>query len=186
MENRKYLTEKELKDFFQAVKEYWKTKYFILFFLTYFCAGRVTEITELKIWDFDANTWRIYIRRKKWSINKEYNLPKWFCKILKVYVFKKNKDSYMFQNCKMWKYTRQNISYFMKKFAKKAWLSSHISVHNLKHTIAVTLAEKWLDIYELKDWMWHKSIQNTMIYYHMSAKKQAEYLKKVWDFNDIK
>lgn len=181
---RKYMTSEELKKFFTIIKNDWKMKYYILFFCIYYLAARVTEICNLRVWDYDKNKWSIYLRRWKGSLNKEYILPKWFNKIMYSFLEKREETEAMFT----WdwtKYTRQNITFHFKKYCRYAWLSSHFSVHSLKHSIAVTLADKGLDPYELKDWMGHKNIQNTFIYYHMSDKKQAEYLKKVWDFKDV-
>lgn len=43
--------------------------------------------------------------------------------------------------------------------------------HMLKHSICVHLAESGLDIKELQQWLGHKSIENTLIYFQFTSKQ---------------
>jgi site-specific recombinase XerD len=49
----------------------------------------------------------------------------------------------------------------------------------LKHSIAVHLLEIWLSIFEVKHYLWHKSINSTMIYSSFSSLMNKEMYNKI-------
>ncbi len=51
--------------------------------------------------------------------------------------------------------------------------------HTLKHSIAVHLAESGADVKELQNYLGHKKIDSTMVYFQFTTKQQDAFYKKI-------
>ena len=65
-----------------------------------------------------------------------------------------------------------------KYYENKAKLD-YFHFHMLKHSIAVHLLEIWLSIFEVKNYLWHKSINSTMVYSSFSSVMNKEMYEKI-------
>ena len=54
--------------------------------------------------------------------------------------------------------------------------------HTLKHTRAVDLAEKGLDLKEIQYWLGHKEISNTQIYFQFTSVQYNALYRKLSKF----
>lgn len=60
------------------------------------------------------------------------------------------------------------ISYRFKKIRVQAGLGEDVVAHTLRHTCASRLVQNGMGIYQVKDWLGHKDIRNTMRYSHLA------------------
>jgi site-specific recombinase XerD len=68
----------------------------------------------------------------------------------------------------------------MKHYAGKAKLPEDKSHwHTLKHSIAVHLAESGADVKELQNYLGHKKIDSTMVYFQFTTKQQDAFYNKI-------
>jgi site-specific recombinase XerD len=94
----------------------------------------------------------------------------------------KNDEDLLFKTKSWWILTKSTLEYLVNLYKQKAKLNN-FHFHMLKHSIAVHLLELWLSIFELKNYLGHKSINSTMVYASFSSQMNKEVynkINKVW------
>jgi len=185
----KYLTKKQIKKLFNSIENTKKVNKFWLrdlsiFNLSYYCWLRISEISLIKCENYNKETWEIYIRRLKWSNNSTITLDKTRRLLLNRYIreYKIKNDTDLFFTTKTWKeITKPSIEYLVSKYKKLSSINN-FHFHMLKHSIAVHLLELWLDIFELKNYLWHKSINSTIVYSSFSSQMNKKIYNKINKF----
>jgi len=182
----KYLKKKELKKLFNIIENSkWKRKYYlrdlVIFNLAYYCWLRISELSLLKLENYNKEIWQLYVKRLKGSNNSNITLDKdrklLLNKYIRIYWIKEDKEI-LFKS-KSWKgMIKTNIEALTRYYKVKAKLDS-FHFHMLKHSIAVHLLEIWLSIFEVKNYLWHKSINSTMIYSSFSSLMNKEMYRKI-------
>lgn len=182
----KYLKKKELKKLFNVIENSkWERKYYlrdlVIFNLAYYCWLRISELSLLKLENYNKETWQLYVKRLKWSNNSNITLDKerklLLNKYIRIYWIKDDKEI-LFKS-KSWKgMIKTNIEALTRYYKVKAKLDN-FHFHMLKHSIAVHLLEIWLSIFEVKNYLWHKSINSTIIYSSFSSLMNKEMYKKI-------
>jgi len=73
----------------------------------------------------------------------------------------------------------KTIQHWFYHFAKKAFgKKCKFHLHCLRHSTAVLALKSGLNIFEVKDLLGHRSIENTAIYLHIVSKDRERYLAK--------
>lgn len=185
----KYFSQKELKKIFSAIektKDSWNRFWLrdlCIFQLWYFCGLRASEVWLIKISDYNPRNSEIYIRRLKGSLNTTIRLDSKRKSILDKYIREyqlKNSDKPLFISRNFKAVSGITITYLTDKYIKSIPSISDEKrhFHTLKHTIAVHLAESWVDIKELREYLGHKRIESTLQYFsYTTAQKNAFYEK---------
>jgi len=182
----KYLRKKELKKLFNTIKATnWIRKYYlrdlIIFNIAYYCWLRISELSLIKLENYNKENGQIYIKRLKGSNNSTIILDKerrlLLNKYIRIYNIK-NDDELLFKSKSLKPMTKSNIEALVKYYKNKANIPN-FHFHMLKHSIAVHLLEIWLSIFEVKHYLWHKSINSTMIYSSFSSLMQKEMYQKI-------
>src|ERR1019366_5622178 len=75
------------------------------------------------------------------------------------------------------KLSDQSIRNIVKTLSNKAGLQRHITPHSFRHTFAILLLEKDVDIKYIQLLLGHSSIMTTQIYTHVNKAKQREILR---------
>lgn len=186
MNDVKYLNKKDLKKLFNIIENSKEKRKFylrdlLIFNISYYCWLRISEVSLLKLENYNKENWNIYIKRLKWSNNSTITLDNnrrlLLNKYIRIYNIKKD-DELLFKT-KTWKQmTKTNIEALVKYYKDKANLN-FFHFHMLKHSIAVHLLEIWLSIFEVKHYLWHKSINSTMIYSSFSSLMNKEMYNKI-------
>jgi integrase/recombinase XerD len=156
----KYLTQDELKRFFDAITS---PRDRALFALIYHYGLRVDEATQLTIDDVNLKEHRIRIRRLKNGVGGEKPLWRHTAKPLRAYLRIRNDvGPYLFTGREgpLKKWMAQHL---FKTYSKQAGITGR-SIHALRHSIAVHLLEAGRDIEYVADHLGHCNIQNTKVY----------------------
>lgn len=183
----KYLSQKEVSRFFKTIEKtkdenkYW-LRDLVVFNLMYAWGLRASEVWLLKREHYNETTWELFIKRLKWSLNNTIRLDdkkrKLINKYLKEYSIK-DSSSPLFISRNKKSFDRFTVDFLMRKYAKLAKLpEDKHNPHTWKHTIAVHIAESWVDIKDLKDYLGHKNINSSMVYFqYTTAQKEVFYNK---------
>ncbi len=189
-EEVKFLTKKQVKKLFDTIEslknenKYW-LRDLAIFNLSYYCGLRISEISLIKWENYNKETGEIYIKRLKGSNNSTIVLDKQRIYILNKYIREykiKNDEDLLFKTKSWWVLNKSTLEYLVNYYKQKSKLNN-FHFHMLKHSIAVHLLELWLSIFELKNYLWHKSINSTMIYSSFSSQMNKEIynkINKVW------
>ncbi len=170
--NIKYLTKRELRKMFKTIeKDKERSKLWLrditLFQIAYYCWLRISELSLLKLEHYNKQTGVLYVSRLKGSNNSAITLDKkrryYLDKYIREYHKKSHTNSFLFQT-RTWECMKKPaIEFLVEKYRTKAHIP-HFHFHMLKHSIAVHLLELWVSIFELKNYLGHKSINSTMVY----------------------
>lgn len=146
--------------------------------LLFISGARVTELSNIKITDFsnDFDTLHIIGKGKRERIIPLYSSP--VIHLLKDYLkYRDNSNDYFLQNRQKKQLSSQSIRFMIKKYTNDFNITTHITPHMFRHTVATMLLENDLDIRYIQHLLGHSSISTTEIYTHVSAqsyKKQIE------------
>lgn len=142
-----------------------------------FTGLRLSELLNLEYHDINLKDWTLYIREWKWW--KDRVVP--IHSKLKNTLLRYDKDKQRL-NKKSIKYfcsvrsdkwlTKKNFYSIVKKIKGDSWVI--FTPHQLRHTFASCALDNWLDIYSVKECLWHWNISTTQIYLSMSTKTLQE------------
>jgi site-specific recombinase XerD len=186
MEKIKYFTQKELKKLFRSIerqKDYpFVLRDLAMFNIGYLCGLRVSEIGKLHQEHFNEPGGELFCTRLKNSISNTIRLDDRRKNLLKKYIREsqvKNGDP-LFVSRKGNPISSRQLDRLMKHYAGKAKLpEDKAHWHTLKHSIAVHLAESGADVKELQNYLGHKKIDSTMVYFQFTTKQQDAFYKKI-------
>lgn len=191
----KYFSNQELRNFFkqlEADRLNSITDYAVkcavrneaLFKVMYYCALRATETTMLEVDSFNALKNEIYCKRIKGGLNNTLEIIDMdVLRSLKRHLSFNSPKKYLFENMRddkslsrktLDKIFKETCSQIQRSISKRKW-----HCHTLRHTRAINLAEKGLDLKELQYWLGHSEISNTLIYFSFTSKQCAALYKKL-------
>lgn len=193
-ENRiKYLTQQEATRLFNAIEcseGIHTIRDLAIFRVAYRCGLRASEISLLKLEDYNMIKGELYCKRLKGSSNNTIRLDTKTKQILDKYITENNivsEGNIIFKSQKDNPISRQTLDYLMKKYCSLAMIDDRKKhhFHALKHTTAVHLAESDMDIKELQWWLGHKAVTNTEIYFQFTTKQQEKMYEKLDRNNEM-
>lgn len=186
-ETIKYFTQPELKKLFKVIEKS-KGKYslrdLLIFRLAYRCGLRATEIGLITLQNYNKNTKELYCKRLKGSFSNTIRLDQETNKLINKFIKECGPfcdTDILFKSQKGGPISRKTLDLSIKKYCLAAQLqdSTKWHFHTLKHSCAVHLAESGLDIKELQNWLGHKSVNNTMVYFSFTTMQQKAMYKKL-------
>lgn len=149
-----------------------------IFLLAEYCGMRASEIGLLRLTDLKLERKEIYIRRLKRSNNNTLRLINTavfsaVSEYLQLRTMLPITSDFLFISQKGNPISRKVLDELMKKYCQLANIPPEKAhFHALKHTCAVSLAERGFDTKEIQFWIGHKSIQNTEIYFQFTSRQQ--------------
>jgi len=165
----KHLSEKQLEDFFKAIRKERILRDDVILSLALYLGLRVQEIVNIQVDEIEPETKTITIQGVKSGRRRNYpDLDERLWKKLQRYMKTLDKDEvYLFPSPKVKgkPITTQAVKDLFKKYAGRAGLSSDYSIHALRHTCAMLMAKKNESAIKIQHWLRHASIQSTQIYF---------------------
>jgi type 1 fimbriae regulatory protein FimB len=132
---------------------------------------RASEVGLLQMRDYtpptiNERTGKLYVRRLKDSDSKIYQLTKPENKELRAWLrVRGDYDGPIFPSSRRRPISRKRLDALMKWYGELAALPPELRhFHALKHSCGVHLLLQGLGVDQVKDWLGHRNIQNTMIY----------------------
>lgn len=139
---------------------------------------RVSELCSLKTQDIDLvdGIVRIYGKGAKERLIQLTNTE--VITVLRQYMKKYRPDEKgkFFVNNQGTGISDQTVRRMLRKYTKKVGISTRITPHMFRHTLATLLLEEDVDIRYIQQLLGHSSILTTQIYTHVSGAKQRDIL----------
>lgn len=139
---------------------------------------RVSELCGLMTQDIDLvdGIVRIYGKGAKERLVQLTNTE--VITVLRQYMkkYRPNEKGKFFVNSQGTGISDQTVRRMLRKYTKKVGISTRITPHMFRHTLATLLLEEDVDIRYIQQLLGHSSILTTQIYTHVSGAKQRDIL----------
>ncbi len=163
-----YLTEEELKNFFNSIgtKSIRDLRFRAFLSILISTGCRIGESLHLKITDIDWETKEAMIVGKGNKQRKIY-FNEWSLKCIQKYLDKrKDKNKFVLVSGKerhMW--DRNDAQRSFRKYRRQAGLSETVTAHTIRHSFATILLKKGISFGHIQVLLGHSDIQTTSRYY---------------------
>jgi len=173
----KYFDEYEIKEFFTTVKKEGNIRDLLFFRFMYHYGMRVSECINIELVDIKPDLYHpleIYVRRLKDGISRHYPIGFEDAKLLKRWIKIRakfpnaNGNDHLFITSRSLSAPMTDIlgKKLHQKYCQLAGLPKEKStnIHAWRHSTAISLLMSGKDIYFIKSWLGHKSLQSSMVY----------------------
>lgn len=173
----KYLSQDEISRFFNAVKKFGSIQHQAIFKLMYHCGLRVGEVIGIQLKDLHSNLVEVFINRLKGGVSNHLPLriedQKLLNKWLKIRSNYPNASSnpYLFITKRSFSgfMSRINIIKANEKYCKLAGISKEKQhTHIWRHSCAVSILLSGQDVYAVKNYLGHNSLQSSLVYLELA------------------
>ena len=177
MEHIKFVSPDFIEAFFKKVKS---VRDRALFSTLYFYGLRASEVQLLQVDDIDLDNNRIFIRALKGGISGQHLLNTIVKKYIKAFLDQKRLrlrtvQKALFLSQKGSPITSTQVYRLFREYARKAkFPEDKRHPHVFRHSIAVHMAEGGFDVYQVKEHLRHKKIDNTLVYFQITNKTRME------------
>ena len=177
MEHIKFVSPDFIEAFFKKVKS---VRDRALFSTLYFYGLRASEVQLLQVDDIDLVNNRIFIRALKGGISGQHLLSPIVKKYIKAFLDQKRLrlrtvQKALFLSQKGSPITSTQVYRLFREYARKAkFPEDKRHPHVFRHSIAVHMAEGGFDVYQVKEHLRHKKIDNTLVYFQITNKTRME------------
>lgn len=182
----KYLSREKQRSFLRAVKQrkHSMSARDLLYFTLCLRYGlRASEARNMK-WShvkLDQNS--VWIKRMKGGVSQFYPLREDDKKLIKKWVkqreqMKHSNSPYFFITNRSDQMSRLLPIKLFEKYALSAGIEGH-TCHSLRHSCAVNLLDREVDLFDIKTWLGHSSINSTMVYLKIGTLKTRVRMKRV-------
>jgi site-specific recombinase XerD len=174
----KFLTVEEMRRLFAVIKG---KRDRALFLIAYRHGLRASEVGTIRLEDIDFQEARIRITRLKGSMPSIHPLQSDELKALKAYVkVAKIARGPLFLSNRRAPISRRTLDYLMKGYGERAGLAPELRhFHCLKHSIATHMLENDFGVLDIKDWLGHRSLRNTVIYTFLTDARREDVALKL-------
>lgn len=177
----KVLGEHELERLFRAVPN---LKHKAILLTAFSCGLRVSEVTKLRVYDFDDERMQVFIERSKGKKDRYVNFSPVLQDILNKYISLYKPTQYLFEGQEEGKpYSSRSAQTIFNRAVKAAGIHKQVTFHALRHSYATHLLEKGVDIKYIKDLLGHFDIKTTERYLHVTKDKLV-HIKSPLDYLD--
>lgn len=175
----KYLNEDQLERFQKSVKKKGNLRDILIFELMIYFGLRVSEALNITISHIDFQNHEIVIKGLKDGTKKTYsNVSEKLLRKLKKYISEYDIENHLFS------ISRVCVYKIFKRYLRSAKLPDHFSPHSLRHSCAFYMVQHGFSPYEIKNWLRHKSILSTQIYFEtIQFENQGVQMSKMFDYS---
>lgn len=164
----KYLNRDQIETFKKALVEAKNLRDEISMRLCFRLGLRVAELHNLRISDLNFDSQQITVKGLKSGRTRTYDIDDQLWKKLTRYI-KKNKIE-----VRLFPLTAQSLKNVFKKYASLAGLPSDYSIHSLRHSIGIAMAQAGASPIYIMKWLRHRSINSSQIYFEQLEDKRLD------------
>lgn len=166
------MSAEEIRALIDTVKN---VKHRTIIMLLYSSGLRVSEIAKLKIADIDSKQMRIKVVQGKGAKDRYTLLSQPVLLELRAYYLIYKPKEYLFNGQGAGRpMSVRNIEHLVQKALANIGLASkQYTVHTIRHSFATHLVDNGTDLHTVKELLGHSSMQTTLRYLHLSAKRTA-------------
>jgi site-specific recombinase XerD len=148
-------------------------KHRTILMLLYSTGMRLSEIANLRIADIDSKNMRIKIVQGKGCKDRYTILSEQVLLELRAYYIIYRPKEYLFNGYRPGKrYNVRSIQHLMQKALTKVGLENkNYTIHTIRHSFATHLIDNGTDLHTIKELLGHNSLQTTMKYMHLTARR---------------
>lgn len=172
----KYLNDNQLKKFRSALSR-GRLRDQTAMELTLYLGLRVSELVDIKRRDVNVDSKQITIYGKKGGRERSYSdieQSLWS----KFYRFYKKTTA---DDDRIFPISDQAAKNIFKKYAAIANLPADLSIHSLRHTIAILMARRGDSPIKIMLWLRHRSITSTQVYFEqVSFERDSEHMNELF------
>lgn len=167
---RKYLTGEEVRNLLLTIsRERVSYRDYCMVSMAFLHGLRVSELTGLKVTDYDPLSKKIHIRRLKGGLSTSHPLlPEENAALENWLVERETFPGYslpwLFLSRQGKRLSRQRFYQLLKEYGQKARLPLPIHPHMLRHACGYNLAERGNDTRLIQDYLGHRNIRHTVLY----------------------
>jgi integrase len=170
----KYLTKQEVERFFHAIPKE-NVRDLLLFDLIYRHGLRRSEAALLTLDDVRGG--KIWVARRKHGLSNAYPLHPRSKQLLRRYFTQRRPDecAYLFRGRRHTQAALSGgeINRLCHLYATTAQLPpDRRHAHTLRHSVGVHLANAGWDVADVQDWLGHRDISSTLIYFRITNKRR--------------
>jgi integrase len=175
---RKYLTEEELKRFFAVIES---PRDRAIFAVCYWRGLRASELGKLQMSSYRPEAKRLYVERVKGSMDGEFPLSPFECRTLNAWLkIRGAEPGPLFRSRQGRGINRTVVFRMMRYYASLAGLPLKLAhPHVLKHSLGTHLIARHLEVMDVKDWLGHRAVASTMKYLEYRSKQRDEAAQKI-------
>lgn len=161
------------EEIMQLIDSVTNLKHRTILMLLYSTGMRVSEIANCRITDIDSKNMRIKVVQGKGAKDRYTILSQQVLLELRAYYLIYKPKEYLFNGFRPAKrYSVRTIQHLMQKALTKAGLENkHFTIHTIRHSFATHLLDNGTDLHTIKELLGHSSLQTTMRYMHLTAKR---------------
>lgn len=161
------------EEIMQLIDSVTNLKHRTILMLLYSTGMRVSEIANCRITDIDSKNMRIKVVQGKGAKDRYTILSQQVLLELRAYYLIYKPKEYLFNGFRPGKrYSVRTIQHLMQKALTKAGLENkHFTIHTIRHSFATHLLDNGTDLHTIKELLGHSSLQTTMRYMHLTAKR---------------
>ena len=139
---------------------------------------RVSEMTNMKLCDIDFNNLSIHVTKGKGDKERTVYMSDLAKKHIVKYVENRGIDGeYLFYNVKKCQLNAGGVRHILNEIGKRANIKN-VHPHRFRRTFATGLADRGMDIQEIRKLLGHSNINTTLEYVYTSDDKaHASYLR---------
>ena len=173
--------EEEIERFFKVIDSHRDRA---IFRLMYHAGLRASEIGLLEIRDYQPRTERLMVTRLKGSNSGEHSLNRKDSKALKAWLKVRGMlPGAIFTSRKGGPINRKTLDDLIKIYGERAgWPEKMRHCHIFKHACCTHLLSRNYNVEQVRDWVGHENIQNTMIYARVTNSRRDEMAKALKDW----
>ncbi|MFH2359846.1 tyrosine-type DNA invertase [Klebsiella sp. KE9767] len=180
---RKYLTSAEVRHLLKVISSEQKSfRDYCMVKMAFIHGLRVSELTSLKLDDYDPLSRSIYIRRLKGGLSTSHPLLHNEYSNLNLWLKERehnpgSSSSWLFLTRHGNRMSRQRFYQILKHYGTLSGILTSVHPHMLRHACGYSLAEKGNDTRIIQDYLGHRNIRHTVIYTATNPQR----FRQIWD-----
>ncbi|MGB6865363.1 MAG: tyrosine-type recombinase/integrase [Candidatus Aminicenantaceae bacterium] len=164
----KFLDRDQIKSFEKALEEGKNLRDEVAMRMCFRFGLRVQELANLRVQDINFDSQQLSVEGLKSGRTRTYDIdaPLWK-KIVKYLRQDKIKD-------RLFPLSTQGLKFIFKRYAEKAGLPSDYSIHSLRHSIGIAMAQKGASAIYIMKWLRHRSVSSSQVYFEQLEDKKLD------------